>query len=57
MQKQEEVLEVKIGRYRYLDVRPFAFFNGRTSSIICAGGLGDVAFAGRHWDGDGDVCE
>ena len=38
--------------HSYLDVSPLAFFN-RCASIVCAGGLGDVALAGRHWD-DGD---
>lgn len=49
-------MEGENGVVRYLDISPLAFLDGR-APIVCACGLGDVAFAGRHWDGDGDGCE
>ena len=44
------------GTGQYLDVSPLAFFDG-CAPIVCACGLGDVTFAGRHWDGFGWECE
>ena len=45
-----KIWEQRIGvKGVYLDIGPFTFFDGCTS-IVCACGLGDVAFAGRHWD-------
>ena len=48
MGKWGEELVAAIGvKGAYLDVGPFAFFDGCTA-VVCACGLGDVAFAGRH---------
>lgn len=44
-----ETLDHGAGEGEVLDVGAFALFDGCTT-IVCACGLGDVAFAGRHWD-------